>query len=41
MYRYITSQKWASESLLNTSCWDKNLSKVNHSEGAENIDFAY
>ena len=41
VYRYISSQKWDSESILNTSQWDKNLWKINYSEGAENIGFTY
>ena len=39
VYRYIPSQKWDSERILYTSWWDKNLKKINHSEGAEYIDF--
>ena len=38
--RYIPSQKWYSQNILNTSR-DKNLNKIDHSEGAENIDFTY
>ena len=41
MYRHIPSQKWESESILNTLWWDKNMKKFNHSECSENIDFAY
>ena len=41
VYLYIPSQKWDSESILYTSWWAKKLSKINHSEGAENIDFKY
>ena len=41
VYRYIPSQKWDSESILYTSWWEKNLKKVNHPDGDENIDLAY
>ena len=37
----LPSHNWDSESILYTSWWDKNLNKINHSEGAENIDFIY
>ena len=38
-YRYIPSQKRDSEGTSYTSWWDKNLKKVNDSEGAAHIDF--
>ena len=41
VYRYIPSQKWNSESILNTSWGDKNLKNNNHSEGADNFGFTY
>ena len=39
--RYIPSQKWDSESILYTSWQNENLKKINHSEGAENINFTH
>ena len=41
VYRYIASKKWDSESISNTSWWDKNMEKINHSEGGKNIDLKY
>ena len=41
VYRYITSQKCDSESILNPSWWDKNLKEFNISEGAKNIYFTH
>ena len=41
VYSHIPSQKWDSESIFYTTWLDKNLKKINHSEGAENIGFIY
>ena len=37
VYRYILSQNWGLQSILNTCWWDQNLKKINHSEG-KNFD---
>ena len=33
MYCYIHSQKWDAENISNISLWDRNVKKINHSEG--------
>ena len=38
---YIPSENWDSKSISNTSQCDKNMKKINHSEGGKNMNLTY
>ena len=40
LYTYTLRQKWGSVRILNTSEWDKNVTKINHVQYVKNIEYA-